>query len=469
MKASPPPPAPSPAQVSDAPPVVDVARLIEERPLGWFAVRLVVVCWLITFFDGYDTNVVGFANPYLAPEFHLDKAMLSYVALAGNFGALVGGFLFGFLGDRIGRRPAIILATLLFGVLTLGLSFAGGYYPFLLLRLLNGIALGGAIPLTWALGTEYVPTRYRATTVTLIMLGYSLGFASGGPLSVRLQPEFGWRALFSVGGAASLLAAGILFWALPESLRFLVTRRPGSAQLRRALERALPGGVVPANARIVLPDETHSSASREGLALLFRGRLARITPCIWLGYLASSMAIFFLTFWGPTVYGDLGFSHNAAAWLTSAMSLAGMSGGLAIMRFTDRIGVSSLAVLPAMAVPLLVLTGFAPASQAVFAALIVSLGVFLNGGHYGVQSIAGLFYPTSCRALGTGWASTFGKVGSVIGPTVGGLILASGLKTQHLFALMAICPATLFLCLIGIARVQAREPRTSAAPVSAAS
>jgi MFS transporter, AAHS family, 4-hydroxybenzoate transporter len=155
--------------------------------------------------------------------------------------------------------------------------------------------------------------------------------------------------------------------------------------------------------------------------------------------------------------------------LTSGMSLAGMSGGLAIMRFTDRIGVRSLAVLPAVAVPLLLLTGFAQVSQVAFAALIVSLSVFLNGGHYGVTSITGLFYPTTCRALGTGWASTLGKVGSVIGPTVGGLILASGLQTQHLFALMAVCPATLFLCLIGIARVQSRAPQASAAPVSAAS
>jgi MFS transporter, AAHS family, 4-hydroxybenzoate transporter len=219
----------------------------------------------------------------------------------------------------------------------------------------------------------------------------------------------------------------------------------------------------------VLPDERESSASRDGLAQLFRGPLARITPCIWLGYLASSMTIFFLAFWGPTVYADLGFSHKAAALLTSAMSLAGMCGGLAIMRFTDRIGVRSLALLPAIAVPLLVLTGFAPVSLAVFTALIVSLSVFLNGGHYGVTSITGLFYPTTCRALGTGWASTFGKVGSVIGPTVGGLILAAGLKTQHLFALMAVCPATLFLCLIGIARVQSRTPRASLAPLSSSS
>ena len=439
----------------DSPPI-DVARLIEQRPLGAFTVRLVLVCWLVTFFDGYDMNVVGFANPYLAPEFHLDKLMLTNVALAGNSGALIGGFLFGFLGDRLGRRTAIILATVLFGALTLALSLVNGYHPFLLLRLLNGIALGGAIPLTWALGTEYVPARYRATAVTLIMVGYGLGFATAGPLSAWLVPHSGWRALFGLGGGASLLAAAVLFWALPESLRFLVTRRPGSEQLQRAVRRTLCGQRLAPNARFVLPDEIGAGASGTALARLFRGPLARITPCIWLGYLASSMTIFFLTFWGPLVYGELGFSHRAAALLASGMSIAGMSGGLAIMRFTDRIGVKSLALFPAAAVPLLLLTGLLHVSHPQFAALILSLSVFLNGSHYGITSITGLFYPTACRAFGTGWASTFGKVGSLVGPGIGGVVLASGLPTQHVFALMAVCPATLCLCLLGIGQVQAR-------------
>ncbi|MGH8260031.1 MAG: MFS transporter, partial [Steroidobacteraceae bacterium] len=152
----------SPLSQADGSAVVDIASIIEARTLGWYAARLVFVSWLVTFFDGYDMNVIGFAAPYLAPAYHLDKIQLGNVFSAGIAGTLVGGFLFGPLGDRIGRRAAIIAATALFGVLTLALLLTSNYGEFMLVRFLDGIALGGAIPLTWALGTEYVPTKYRA-------------------------------------------------------------------------------------------------------------------------------------------------------------------------------------------------------------------------------------------------------------------------------------------------------------------
>jgi MFS transporter, AAHS family, 4-hydroxybenzoate transporter len=172
--------------------VVDVSRVVEQQKLGRFLVGLVVISWIITFFDGFDSQAIAFAAPYLSSQYHLDRIMMGNIFSMGLVGTLIGGFAFGYLGDRIGRRPAIILATAAFGLLTLAFVVANGYASLLALRLIDGIALGGMLPLAWALNIEYAPKRYRSTIVTVIMIGYSVGVALGGPTANWLIPQYGW-------------------------------------------------------------------------------------------------------------------------------------------------------------------------------------------------------------------------------------------------------------------------------------
>jgi AAHS family 4-hydroxybenzoate transporter-like MFS transporter len=440
---------------SEPPPrAIDVGEVIEQQRIGALTLRLVILCALVTFFDGYDMNVIGYATPYLAPLYHLSKPMLAMIFSAGNAGPLVGGFLFGALGDRWGRRPALILATSIFGVLTLSLALAHRYEEFLVLRFLNGIALGGAMPLTWALGTEYVPRRLRASIVTLILMGYGLGVVAAGPISIALIPRFGWTSVFVFGGTLSLLASAVLLAALPESLRYLATRQTRPALMARLVNALSPATAASASSRFVIGDEARREPETRRLAGLFRGDLKVITPLLWAAYVASSMTAYFFTNWGPHVYEALGFARNTAAWIASGNSVAGMIGALALMRFTDRFGVASVAAFPAIAVPLLMIVAFASLPQGGFIAVVVLLSIFLNGGHFGIQSIIGLFYPTADRALGTGWAASMAKIGSIAGPLLGGWILASSLPVKQTFAVMAICPALFCACVLAIGSIQ---------------
>jgi len=234
------------------------------------------------------------------------------------------------------------------------------------------------------------------------------------------------------------------------------------------VRRLAPERDVAGNARFVLSDEQRSADDRAlKVGALFEGRLRYITPLLWAGYIASSMTTFFLTQWGPIVYAGLGFSHDSAAWITSGSSLAGSTGGLLLMRFTDRLGVGSVAVFAAIALPLLMGVAFAHLTQAAFIVLFLAIGVFLAGSHFGVTSVAGLFYPTTHRALGTGWASSVSKLGSIAGPLLGGVVLSSGLMVQHIFAVMAVCPAILSLCMLGIASQQ-NQARREADVIAAA-
>ena len=154
---------------------VDVAQVIERQPLGAFTIALIVVSWLVTFFDGYDMLVISYTSKYLIHDFHLTKVMLGYVMTSAVAGTFFGSMLFGYLGDRIGRRPAILISTASFSVLTTAVVLAQSYPQLMGLRFVNGIALGGAVPLVWALNVEFVPKRFRARAVTLIMLGFGFG------------------------------------------------------------------------------------------------------------------------------------------------------------------------------------------------------------------------------------------------------------------------------------------------------
>jgi MFS transporter, AAHS family, 4-hydroxybenzoate transporter len=429
-----------------APATVDVAQIIESQNPRRILVRLVLVSWLVTFFDGFDMNAIAFAAPYLAKAYSFDKSALANVFSAGGAGTLFGGFLFGALGDRIGRRRAIIASTAAFGVLTLLLALSDRYWELLLVRFVDGVALGGALPLTWALSVEYVPVRYRATAVTLIMLGYGIGVSAAGPISLALLPRFGWPSIFVFGGIAALLSAAVLAVFLPESLRYLAARGEVSARLVRIVRWLDPTRIDPEGVRYTLAGIQTPKRQAWGPAVLFTGQVRWITPLLWLAYISSSVTAFFFTTWGPIVFEAMGLSRTTAAWAMSMNSLAGALGGIALMRFTDRIGAVSVALMPAVAVPFLLAIGFAPLPAVAFLTMMGVLYVFLGGSHYGIISIAGTFYPTPQRALGTGWVSGIGKLGSIIAPWLGGLVLSSGIPARQTFALLAVCPAIFALC-----------------------
>ena len=208
--------------------------------------------------------------------------------------------------------------------------------------------------------------------------------------------------------------------------------------------------------KYVLSGQEPTTRPVRGPASLFQGPLRLVTPLLWIGYAASSMTSYFFTTWGPLVFERIGLSREMSAYGSSLNSLCGAIGGLLLMRFTDRIGAVSLALMPAIAVPFLLIIGFGNVGSTTFVVLMASLMLFLGGSHYGVFSITGTFYPTTHRALGTGWASGMGKIGSIAAPYLGGWLLASQIPVERTFAVLAICPAIFFACMLTIGILERR-------------
>lgn len=456
---------------------IDVSRIIEQQKLTRFLIGLVLISWIITFFDGLDSNLISFAAPYFGSQYHLTKIQLGNIFSMGLLGTMIGGFSLGYVGDRVGRRPTVIFATAAFGVLTMCFALANSYWSLFSLRLIDGLPLGGMLPLAWALNIEYVPKCYRATIVTVIMIGYSIGTGLGGPVAIWLIPKFGWKSVFVFGGAFSLVCAGVLFLILPESIRFLVTKGQAAERIAPIVRRIAPGQITPADAAFTVTDESTQNKDFRP-SLLFRGELVWITPLVWLGYIASSLAVFFMVNWTPIVFEALQYTKTEAAEVASLFSIMGAAGGLLLMRFTDKRGAIAITVMPIGTMILLLAASFVPLGHAPFMVLVAVMGGFLVGGHFGLHSICGIFYPSAYRANGAGWATSVAKIGSVAGPILGGIILSTSLPVRHIFAVLAVCPALFAICIYLVGRMHrgilgrealAASPSQTALPLTTAS
>ncbi len=189
------------------------------------------------------------------------------------------------------------------------------------------------LPLAWALNIEFVPARMRSTIVTIIMMGYSFGTAVAAPMTNWIAPHYGWQGVYLTGGIGTLLCAAALWLKLPESVRFLVTKGLKPELVARTLRQMDPAGEFTSADRFILSDEVKVERQFH-VSDLFRGNLRLITPLLWLGYTASSLAIYLVASWGPIVLEDLRFPRPTSALVTSLGGLLGAVAGLALMRFT---------------------------------------------------------------------------------------------------------------------------------------
>jgi len=436
----------------------DLGEAIEARPFDRFALKLLLLSMLATVFDGFDLTAISFAAPTLAPALGLDPIAMGTVFSAGLAGTMLGALATGYWADRFGRKPVIVGSTAAFAVLTIALAFVRDGTSLLAVRAVQGFALGGVMPLCWALNIDYSPARRRSTIVTLVTLGFGIGSALAGPAAVLLIPRFGWPSLFVAGGIGALLCSLLLQLALPESLRFLAARGAGQPKLHAGFRRFAPDIVLPAGTILVCADaERPGRAGRVPLAALFGGRLRLVTPLLWAAYVASSISAYLFASWGPVIFEALGLTRAQAAYVASFYALTGAAGGLLLMRFTDRTGFGSVAATLLVAIPLMMTIGLVDMPRPWFVTVNLLVGLFLLGGHYGVMSILGQVYPAAIRATGTGWAASVGKVGSIVGPLVGGWLLASSLPVRISFVAVAVCPAVAALCILLVARLSGRR------------
>jgi MFS transporter, AAHS family, 4-hydroxybenzoate transporter len=429
---------------------------VERERIGPGQIRLAALCLIVMCFDGFNTQVMGYAAPALIRSLHVTRAAFGPVASAGLFGLLVGSLLLGPLGDRIGRRTIIVGSTAAFGLFSTITALAHSVGQLVALRFLTGLGLGGAMPAVIALVAEYAPARQKGTFVTVTVCGFAIGPAIGGFVAPSLLAAGGWPALFLAGGAPCLLLAPLLALALPESTRNLIARGVGPERLAANLRRVLPAEQSSAHVALI---NAQAALPKAPVAAIFAdGRLLG-TVCLWIAIFMNLIGINLQANWLPLMLTDFGFRPAQAAPMTALFHVGGALGGLMLARVLDRFdytkAVPVVFVLAAVAVAAIGAVGRAPGAlmAAIFAA-----GLFVVGLQSLLNALAGMFYPEEIRSTGAGWALGVGRIGATLGPALGSALDGLGLAKNQLFYLEA-APFVLGAAAVFLMRLQRRgEP-----------
>ncbi len=441
---------------------IDVQEFINAHKFSAVQISLLVLCFLIVAIDGFDTAAIGFIAPAIRADRNLTPGQLAPLFGSGLFGLMTGAFAIGPFADRHGRKAALIFAVMFFGIASLASAYSPNLTVLILLRFLTGLGLGGAMPNAITLTSEYCPEGRRSFLVTLMFCGFTIGSALGGIVASQIVADYGWHSVLIVGGVLPLALAPVLWWALPESVRYLVMRGGDTQRIVAALHRIAPDADL-RNAAFTGARKPHTSPVRQ----LFEGELLRGTLLLWLAFFMSLLVVYLLSSWLPTLIHSSGVSLRTASLITAMFQVGGTIGALIIGRLMDRLNPHHvLGVAYASAGLFIFLIGHATITPWLMVVAVFGAGFCVSGSQVGANALSAAYYPTASRATGVSWANAVGRIGSVLGSMLGGFMLSLSWGLPTVFAIVAI-PAViagLSIFVMGLVRSQLPQLALPARP-----
>jgi AAHS family benzoate transporter-like MFS transporter len=368
----------------------------------------VLVCWLLVVFDGYDLIVYGTVQSSLISEtgWGLTKATAGTIGSMAFLGMMIGAIFAGRMADSWGRRKTILGCAIVFSVFTILCAFAPNAAVFGALRLLAGIGLGGLVPSANALVAELVPAKWRSTIATLMMSGVPIGGSIAALVGIPLIPALGWQSMFLVAVLALVIVVPLGLKYIPETLA---------------------------------PTGAAGKASKEpsGFGSLLRAPYLGISVLFALATIATLFAWYGLGTWLPNLMQLAGYNLGSALTFALALNLGAVAGSVITAWAGTRFGPipTAIAAAAVAAVGLSVLLAGPPVAV-VYLALVLA-GVGTHGTQCLIIAAVASHYPDHLRGTALGWALGTGRIGAVVAPQVGGLLLAAGLGVNSNFLAFA--------------------------------
>jgi AAHS family 4-hydroxybenzoate transporter-like MFS transporter len=432
-----------------------IGDLIDQHPLGRFQTWTITLCGVVLMLDGFDSLTVNFLATSIARSTGIPVHSFGPIFSASLFGLMIAALTTGPIADRLGRKWLVVFATLSFAFFSLLTAHAHTYREFLILRFLTGLGLGGAMPNVVALASEYSPKRLLPVVVTILFTGMPLGGAICGLLSAEMIRTWGWQWVFYIGGIVPLVIAILLISMLPESVQFLAVRGKDPAKIRKTLSKVAPE-FASARAEIVVPADEQR---RKGVPVkyLFTEGRALGTILLWFPYFVNLLLIYFISGWLPALLHEAGMTTSAAVIATAFFDLGGVLACLSEGFLMNRFGAARTLIFEyAMAAVFIGALGVLPRHVMLVASLAFTSGFVVIGAQGGLNALAARFYPTSVRSTGVGWALGVGRLGSIAGPLVGGVLLGIGWSSRGLLLAAAGFAASAWLAIVLSNRVRGR-------------
>ena len=403
-----------------------VLDVIDEHSLGAFQVWTVALCGLVLVLDGLDAQIINYTAPSIAQTMHVAVSRFGTIFSSSLIGLMIAAMASGPIADRWGRKWPVIVSVFSFSAFSLLTARVASFNELWALRFVTGLGLGGAMPNVVALASEYVPRRLLPIAVPIVFIGMPLGGTLSGLISAAAIPKWGWRSMFYIGGVVPLVISILLIALLPESIRFLAVKSKAPDTIRRIMARIAPE-TAPANIDLsVPPDEKHAGVP---VKHLFTEGRALGTILLWIPYFMNLLLIYFTGSWLPALLRSEGMTIAAASTATAFFSFGGMFACLAEGYFIKWSGAGAVLLAEyALAGGFLAMLAVLQVRFPVVLMLTFVAGFMIIGAQGGLNALAANFYPTAVRSTGIGWALGVGRIGSIVGPLLGGMFLAMGWK-----------------------------------------
>jgi len=396
-----------------------VSEIIDQRPMGRYQIWTMALCGMVIVLDGFDTQSIGFLAPSMAETLHVPVKTFGPIFAAALVGLMISSMLSGPIADRWGRKGPIVACTLIFGTFAMLTARCVSFDQLFACRFLTGLGLGGALSNSVALMSEYAPKRLLAVIVSMMFCGMPTGAVLATQVSAVMLPRWGWQSVFYAGGILPLTLALILIAILPESVRYLEVSGANQRRISRILARISPELAGASTSRSEHQDERRKAPV---VNLFTEGRAAG-TILLWIPYFMNLLMLYFVVFWLPALLRQTGKPVTAGMTAIMLFSVGGIAGSFVEGNLMNRWGAFTVLLTEFLCTTLLIASLAYSNSFPLMMTITFVLGFVVQGAQGGLSAVAATFYPISIRSTGIGWCLGVGRIGSIVGPLLGGVML----------------------------------------------
>lgn len=403
---------------------------------------IVFLCFVLNMIDGMDVVVASYVAPRIIEDWVVSSQAFGLVFSAALIGMAAGAMFISPYTDVIGRRNMVMICvvTISFGMFVT--AYANSVSQLAALRLFTGLGIGSMLASLTALVYEYAPANRRNLVISFVLGGYPVGATLTGLLAAWLIPAFGWKSMFLVGGAISLLLLPVVLLFLPESLEFLLIKQPANAlakankilrKLKLELLDKLPDKSIPQNLAAG-PDSVFVNVRS-----LLAAERATSTLKLWTAFFMAFFTLYFLLSWIPKISEGTGLTPVQGSYAGAVFNLGSFFGIVCLGHFSTLFGLKkTICVFMILSAVFMVVFGVFRFPLPLFMCILFVLGFFVQGGFIGLYAVAARLYPVEIRTTGIGWGIGLGRFGAIIAPALGGLAIGFELPIAFIFVLFAI-------------------------------
>ena len=431
---------------------------LNKKAMNSFQWFIIGICILLNIIDGFDVMVMAFTASSVSAEWELTGSQLGALLSAGLFGMAFGSLFLAPWADKIGRRPLILICLLISGFSMIAASMVQSAFQLGFMRFITGLGIGGILASSNVIASEYASDKWRSLSVSLQSTGYAIGATVGGLIAIYLISTFGWRTVFLAGGISTLVMVAVTYFALPESLDYLLARQPKNA-LEKVNALASRLGINPISSMpevIVYQQQSKSSFSK-----LFSPAMGLQTIFLWLSFFLVMFGFYFVMSWTPKILTSTGMTTTQGVTAGVLLSAGGIFGAALIGLISSKIRIFYVQAA-FMGITALLIVAFVSSTTSLNIALFLALllGIMVNGCVAGLYAMSPSIYGADVRATGVGYAIGFGRVGAIISPLVAGVFLDSGISPTTLYSYYAIAFILAIVVVLSLSKSNAKHKQS---------